>query len=56
MDFYLNDEQRMWQAAVHDFVANEVKPKAKEVDSSQKNVSTWVAGLKYSRGVWRTRC
>ena len=24
MDFYLNEEQRMWQAAVHDFVAKEV--------------------------------
>ncbi len=32
MDFDLNDEQRMWRAAVHDFVAHEVKPKAREVD------------------------
>ena len=32
MDFDLNEEQRMWREAVHDFVAREVKPKAKEVD------------------------
>jgi butyryl-CoA dehydrogenase len=32
MDFDLNDEQRMWRAAVHDFVTHEVKPKAREVD------------------------
>ena len=32
MDFDLNDEQRMWREAVHDFVAHEVKPKAREVD------------------------
>jgi alkylation response protein AidB-like acyl-CoA dehydrogenase len=34
MDFYLNDEQRMWQSAVHDFVAKEVKSRAKEVDET----------------------
>ena len=34
MDFELNAEQRMWQAAVHDFVAREVQPKAREVDAS----------------------
>lgn len=32
MDFDLNQEQRMWREVVHDFVANEVKPKAQEVD------------------------
>ena len=32
MNFDLNEEQRMWQSAVHDFVAREVKPKAHEVD------------------------
>lgn len=32
MDFELNQEQRMWKDAVHDFVAQEVKPKAQEVD------------------------
>ena len=26
MDFDLNEEQRMWQKAVHDFVAAEVRP------------------------------
>jgi len=34
MDFDLNEEQRMWQTAVHDFVAHEVKPKAHEVDET----------------------
>jgi alkylation response protein AidB-like acyl-CoA dehydrogenase len=34
MDFDLNEEQRMWREAVHDFVAREVKPKAHEVDES----------------------
>ncbi len=32
MDFDLNEEQHMWRKAVHDFVAHEVKPKAREVD------------------------
>ena len=34
MDFGLNDEQRMWRNAVHDFVEREVKPKAREVDET----------------------
>jgi alkylation response protein AidB-like acyl-CoA dehydrogenase len=34
MDFELSEEQRMWRAAVHDFVAREVKPKARQVDES----------------------
>ena len=32
MNFDLNEEQRMWRDAVHDFVDREVKPKAREVD------------------------
>jgi len=36
MDFELNEEQRMWRDAVHDFVAREVKPKAREVDENGK--------------------
>src|SRR4030066_1799780 len=32
MDFYLSEEQRMCRDTVHDFVAREVKPKAREVD------------------------
>lgn len=47
MDFYLNDEQRMWQAAVHDFVAKEVKTKAKEVD--EKGEFNWAAAKKMSQ-------
>jgi butyryl-CoA dehydrogenase len=34
MDFDLNDEQRMWRNAVHDFVVREVKPKAQHVDEA----------------------
>jgi alkylation response protein AidB-like acyl-CoA dehydrogenase len=34
MNFDLNDEQRMWRDAVHDFVAQEVKPKAQRVDET----------------------
>jgi alkylation response protein AidB-like acyl-CoA dehydrogenase len=34
MDFNLNEEQRIWKNVVHDFVAKEVKPKAKHVDES----------------------
>lgn len=34
MEFRLNDEQRMWQQAVHDFCAAEVKPSAAEMDAS----------------------
>lgn len=36
MDFDLNDEQRMWREAVHDFVAREVKPWAHEVDEEAR--------------------
>jgi alkylation response protein AidB-like acyl-CoA dehydrogenase len=34
MDFELNEEQRMWRNAVHDFVAKEVKTKAHQVDEN----------------------
>jgi alkylation response protein AidB-like acyl-CoA dehydrogenase len=34
MDFNLTEEQRMWRDAVHDFVAREVKPKARETDEN----------------------
>jgi alkylation response protein AidB-like acyl-CoA dehydrogenase len=34
MDFELNEEQRMWRGAVHDFVERVVKPKARQVDES----------------------
>lgn len=34
MDFELNEEQRIWQKVVHDFVSAEVKPKAQEVDET----------------------
>ncbi|MFO7583829.1 MAG: acyl-CoA dehydrogenase family protein [Anaerolineales bacterium] len=34
MDFELTDEQRMWQKAVHDFVAAEVQPRAHETDET----------------------
>lgn len=44
MDFELSSEQKQWREAVHDFVAKEVKPKAKEVDeNSQFN---WEAARK----------
>jgi alkylation response protein AidB-like acyl-CoA dehydrogenase len=33
MDFELNDEQRMWRLAVHDFCAQEVRPVAAELDA-----------------------
>ena len=32
MNFDLNEEQRVWQKTVHDFVAKQVQPKAHEVD------------------------
>lgn len=32
MNFDLTDEQKVWQKAVHDFVAKEVQPKAHDVD------------------------
>lgn len=41
MDFALNEEQRMWRDAVHDFVAREVKPYAREVD--EKAEFNWAA-------------
>src|SRR3990172_3178180 len=34
MNFDLTDEQILWRNAIHDFVAKEVKPKAKEVDET----------------------
>ena len=34
MDFELNQEQRMWKEMVHNFVAQEVKPMAQEVDET----------------------
>jgi alkylation response protein AidB-like acyl-CoA dehydrogenase len=34
MNFEFSDEQRMWRNAVHDFVASEVKPKARHVDEA----------------------
>jgi alkylation response protein AidB-like acyl-CoA dehydrogenase len=44
MDFELNEEQRMWRDAVHNFVANEVKPKARQVD--EKAEFNWEAARK----------
>jgi alkylation response protein AidB-like acyl-CoA dehydrogenase len=34
MDFDLNEEQRMWQKAVHDFVEAEIRPFAREADET----------------------
>lgn len=36
MDFDLTEEQRMWREVIHEFVAREVKPKAREVDETGK--------------------
>lgn len=36
MDFSLNEEQRMWKSAVHDFVAKEVKPQAAEYNEAEE--------------------
>jgi alkylation response protein AidB-like acyl-CoA dehydrogenase len=36
MDFELTNEQKMWRAAVHDFCAKEVKPRAKETDEQAR--------------------
>jgi butyryl-CoA dehydrogenase len=36
MDFELNEEQRMWKEAVHDFVSQHLKPKAREVDEESR--------------------
>lgn len=44
MNFELTQEQRLWRDAVHDFVAKEVKPKAKEVD--EKSEFNWAAARK----------
>ena len=44
MNFELNEEQRMWQKVVHDFVSTEVKPKAREVD--QNSTFNWEATRK----------
>ena len=41
MDFDLSAEQKMWRDIVHDFVAKEVKPKAREVD--EKAEFNWPA-------------
>jgi alkylation response protein AidB-like acyl-CoA dehydrogenase len=41
MDFDLSSEQKMWRDIVHDFVAKEVKPKAREVD--EKGEFNWPA-------------
>lgn len=34
MDFELNEEQRLWQKTVHEFVAAEVQPRARETDET----------------------
>ena len=36
MDFDLNEEQKAWKKAVHDFVGKVVKPKAREVDENEE--------------------
>ncbi len=36
MNFQFNDEQRMWQEAVHDFCQNELKPRAAQTDAEGK--------------------
>jgi len=36
MEFELSEEQRMWQQAVHEFCAQEVKPLAAEMDERQE--------------------
>src|SRR5205807_5194071 len=36
MDFALNEEQRMYRAAVRDFVEKEIKPYAAEVDEKRE--------------------
>ncbi len=35
MDFDLSKEHKVWKKVVHDFVAKEVKPKAREVDETE---------------------
>lgn len=44
MPFELNKEQILWRNTIHDFVAKEVKPKAKEVD--EKAEFNWPATKK----------
>src|SRR5512134_410462 len=44
MDFDLTEEQRVWQKTVHDFVAKEVQPKAREVDLTSE--FNWPAARK----------
>ena|SRR5215217_66139 len=44
MDFDLTDEQKVWQKTVHEFVANEVQPKAHEVDVTSE--FNWTAARK----------
>ena len=34
MNFELNEEQQLWKSIVHDFVAKEVKPRARHVDET----------------------
>jgi alkylation response protein AidB-like acyl-CoA dehydrogenase len=41
MDFRLNEEQKMFREIVHDFVAKEVKPRAKDTD--EKGEFNWPA-------------
>ncbi len=44
MNFDFTEEQRLWREAVHDFVAREVKPRAREVD--EKSEFNWAATKK----------
>src|SRR5215210_5301107 len=44
MNFDLTEEQKVWQKTVHDFVANEVQPKAHEVDVTSE--FNWTAARK----------
>ncbi|MBX3003857.1 MAG: acyl-CoA dehydrogenase family protein, partial [Anaerolineales bacterium] len=44
MNFELSQEHKQWQAAVHDFVAREIKPKAREVD--ERSEFNWEAARK----------
>jgi len=37
MDFELNEEQKMIQAMAHDFAENEIKPKAPELDKTERH-------------------
>jgi alkylation response protein AidB-like acyl-CoA dehydrogenase len=44
MDFNLTEEQRMWREIVHDFVAKEIKPAAKDTDENAE--FNWTAAKK----------